>query len=443
MRVTLSVITGPHEGKVFTITGHEMFLVGRSKRCHFQLDRKDMYFSRVHFLIEANPPLCRISDMGSRNGTYLNGERIVETAELRDGDLVKAGHTTLCVGMPADTEATKVYLGPPPLPAPPPLPVTVVAPAHTTTAVATVRRTAGCPCCTATTAATELVCAACASLTQTQEQFLPGYRIVRELGKGGMGVVSLAVRESDGLAVAVKTVLPAVQADSAKVQRFLREADVLRQLSHPNIVSFREVGEANGRLFFAMDYIRGTDLKWQLRQQGRFELPAALRIVSQVLVALAHAHERGFVHRDIKPGNILIDETEKGRVKVADFGLARVYHASHLSGLTMGGEIGGTPGYLPPEQITNFRDVSPAADQFSTAAMLYHLITGRYIFDFKEAGMRAILQVLEDSPVPILTRRPDLPPGLAEVIHKALMREPSDRFPDVLTFCRALAPFAR
>src|SRR5438105_4540658 len=78
MRVTLTVVTGPHEGKVFTLSGHEMFLVGRSKRCHFQLDRKDMYFSRAHFLIEANPPLCRLSDMGSRNGTYRNGKRVAE-----------------------------------------------------------------------------------------------------------------------------------------------------------------------------------------------------------------------------------------------------------------------------------------------------------------------------------------------------------------------------
>src|SRR5205807_3868975 len=106
MQVKLSVVTGPHEGKVFTLAEHDTFLVGRSKRCHFQLDRKDMYFSRVHFMVEANPPLCRISDMGSRNGTYVNGERVVETLALKHGDHIKAGHTTLRVGMVPDLEPT-------------------------------------------------------------------------------------------------------------------------------------------------------------------------------------------------------------------------------------------------------------------------------------------------------------------------------------------------
>jgi serine/threonine-protein kinase len=304
-------------------------------------------------------------------------------------------------------------------------------------------RLTACPVCAAAIAPAELLCAECSLEAGGKEQFLSGYTVVRELGKGGMGVVMLAVRHFDGLAAAVKTVLPAVQGEASKVQRFLREAEVLRQLTHPNIVAFRDVGEAEGRLYFAMDYVRGTDLSKLVKQQGIFAVPMAIRLVSQVLLALAHAHSRGFVHRDIKPANILLPDAENGRIKVADFGLARVYQASQLSGLTMGGEIGGTPGYLPPEQITNFRDVCPAADQYSSAAMLYYLLTSRYVFDFKDVGMRAILQVLEDEPVPIRTRRPELPEGLAAVIHKALSREPVDRFPDVQTFCQALAPFAR
>jgi serine/threonine-protein kinase len=450
MRVTLSVTTGPHEGKVFTFNGHEMFLVGRSKRCHFQLDRKDMYFSRVHFLVEANPPLCRISDLGARNGTYVNGRRIEEPTVLCDGDLIKAGHTTLRVAMVADPEQTETYALPPPLPAAPVAALQagiVVAPETVAPGVPPlppsppVVRPTVCPCCASAQAPGDLLCAECRRLADRREQFLPGYWIVRDLGKGGMGVVALAVRQADGLAVAVKTVLPAIQADSAKVQRFLREADVLRQLVHPSIVAFREVGETNGRLFFAMDYVRGTDLSRLLKQQGQFAIPTVIRYTSQVLVALAYAHSRGFVHRDIKPANILLAEHD-GRVKVADFGLARVFQASQLSGLTLGGEVGGTAGYMPPEQITNFRDVSPAADQYSTAAMLYHLLTGRYVFDFKAPGMRSILQVLEDAPIPIRARRPDLPEGLAVVIHKALEREPGGRYPDVQAFCRALAPFA-
>jgi serine/threonine-protein kinase len=435
MRVTLTVETGPHQGQVFTLTGHEMFLVGRSSRCHFQLDRKDMYFSRAHFLVEANPPLCRLSDLGSRNGTYVNGKRVSEPVELQDGDQIKAGHTSLRVTMVPDSE--------PSLTLPPPMPSTV--PYVPSPAVPVVPRppSAVCPACASPAEPGDRLCPACRCMADQREQFIPGYWLIRELGKGGMGAVNLGVREADGLAVAIKTVLPAVQGDEAKVQRFLREADVLRQLAHPNIVACHEVGEAGPRLFFAMDYVRGTDLSRRVKQQGPLAVPVAIRLISQVLLALAHAHARGFVHRDIKPGNVLLPEAEQERVKLADFGLARVYQASQLSGLTIGGEIGGTPGYLPPEQITNFRDVCPAADQYSAAATLYNMLTGRHIFDFKAIGMRAILQMLEEDPVPIRNRRPELPEGLAAAVHRALAREPADRFPDVASFCQTLAPYAR
>jgi serine/threonine-protein kinase len=447
MRVTLTVETGPHQGQVFTFSGHEMFLVGRSKRCHFQLDRQDMYFSRAHFVVEANPPLCRLSDLGSRNGTYVNGQRVTETVELNNGDVIKAGHTTLRVAMLADSEPD-VTVRPeqtvqpeqttptPPPPSLPPMAVPVVAPPQRLLLT-------DCPACKATLTPGDLLCPACRALADARDQFLPGYQLVRELGKGGMGTVHLGVREADGLPVAIKTVLPAVHGDEAKVQRFLREANVMRNLSHPNIVACYDIGEAGDRLYFAMEYVRGTDLAKRVKQQGPLAVPVAIRLVSQVLTALAHAHARGFVHRDIKPGNILLPEAEEERVKLADFGLARIYQASQLSGLTIGGEIGGTPGYLPPEQITNFRDVSPAADQYSAAAMLYNLLTGRHIFDLKGTGMYAVLQILEDEPVPIRNRKADLPEGLAAVIHRALTREPAQRYPDVQTFCQALAPFAR
>ena len=103
MRVTLSVVTGPHEGKVFTFTGHEMFLVGRSRKAHFQLPAKDKYFSRLHFLVELNPPRCRLTDMGSHNGTFVNGTR-VPAADLNHGDRVKAGHTVLRVDLVLDLD---------------------------------------------------------------------------------------------------------------------------------------------------------------------------------------------------------------------------------------------------------------------------------------------------------------------------------------------------
>jgi serine/threonine-protein kinase len=257
-----------------------------------------------------------------------------------------------------------------------------------------------------------------------------------------MGVVFLAERESDGAEVAVKTITPAQAGGAGQVRQFVREAEVLKKLDHPNIVRFIEVGESGGMLFFAMEYVRGVDLRRVLEERARLEVRPAVRIVSQVLVALAHAHARRFVHRDIKPANVLLAGGKgKRQVKLADFGLARVYQASQLSGLTLAGDWGGTPAYLPPEQITDYRNVSPAADQYSTAAMLYHLLTGKHILDLPPMP-GALVAILEDEPVPIQSRRPDIPDGLAAAVHRALAKDSADRFPDAAAFRAALRPFA-
>jgi serine/threonine-protein kinase len=224
----------------------------------------------------------------------------------------------------------------------------------------------------------------------------------------------------------------------------LREVRILEQLDHPRIVAFRESGEANGRFFFAMDHVRGKTVDQLVKTRGPLNTKLAVRIICQVLEALRYAHRRKFVHRDIKPANILIaDEEGRRAVKLADFGLAKVYHASQLSGLTMTGEIGGTPQFMAPEHITNYRDVQPAADQYSTAVTLYYMLTKAFPIDVPAHFALAILAVLEKDPVPIAHRRPDTPKGLAKAIHRALSREPKDRFPNVEAFRKALAPFGR
>lgn len=397
--LTLTVTDGPHRGRVFTIHGHDTFLVGRSRNVHFRLP--DRYFSRVHFMLEVNLPFCRLTDMDSHNGTFVNGQR-VQSIDLHDGDQIKAGHTILSVAltMPQGEPAAL----PPPAEAPQP---------------------------------------------QSEEKrplpVIPGYTIVRELARGGMGVLYEAVRQTDGTRVALKTIVPAVAAASAVVERFLREARILCQLDHPHIVAFRDMGEAEGTLFFAMDYIEGTDAEKLLQEHGPLKVRAAVRLACQVLDALAYAHQRGFVHRDIKPANILL--VEEGRkkkiVKVADFGLARVYSASQMSGLTVQGEVAGTYAFMPPEQVTDFRAALPAADQYATAATLYNLLTGRYLYDFPPSSIASLLMILTDNPVPLGRRLPALPARLGGVIHRALSRDPKDRFPDVSAFRHALLPFAR
>jgi serine/threonine-protein kinase len=415
----LTVTEGPHKGLSFTFSGHDTFLVGRSKHAHFQLPFKDKYFSRIHFMVEVNPPLCRLNDMRSHNGTYVNGKQ-VQTADLHDGDEIQAGHTVLTVSIPKPAASASAAHSPAPLPETPtatlqrgletlPYPPSGKAPA-----------------------------------VPVQAPVVPGYEIVRELGRGGMGVVYEAVRQADGKPVALKTVVPAVMADPLAVQRFLREASILCELQHAHIVAFYEMGEVDNRFYFAMELVAGTDAVRMLREHGPLPVRTAVRLVCQALSGLAHAHDKGYVHRDIKPANILIaEEPGKKTVKLADFGLARIYQASQLSGLTMQGTVGGSFPFMPPEQATNFRTVQPPADQYSTAATLYNLLTNRYLYDFQWLGPECLAVILTEDPVPIQKRRTDLPAGLADVIHRALAREPEDRFPDVQAFRQALLPFGQ
>jgi serine/threonine-protein kinase len=286
------------------------------------------------------------------------------------------------------------------------------------------------------------LCPDCLEQIRNHPQTIPGYRIVRELGRGGMGIVYLAVCATDGSLVALKTIKPAVDSTQSDVERFLREARILQELNHPNIVAFREMGEAGGSFYFAMDYVKGTDAGELLKSHGPFSIGRAVGLVRQLLSALGYAHDSGFVHRDIKPSNLLLTEADGAEVaKLADFGLARVYLDSKLSGLTMMGDWGGTMAFVAPEQITRFREAKPPVDQYSAAATLYKLLTGRFLFDFPRKSERRFLMILEEEPVPIRSRRPDIPDELAAVIHRALAKEPAKRFADVKAMSQALLPF--
>ncbi|HEX5269495.1 MAG TPA: FHA domain-containing serine/threonine-protein kinase [Gemmataceae bacterium] len=457
----LTATDGPYKGQTFTLTGHQVFLVGRSKQAHLPITQ-DRYVSRNHFLVEVNPPHCRLTDLGSRTGTFVNGER-VHDAELRAGDTIKVGHTTLMVSLPtaapvetAPGDDSAVTLGPErdhsshglsatagnvsaegpdtiySEPAPPPPPAASnPALAHSPGVLAMNALLNPQP---------------APSVPPTGLPTIPGYRIERELGRGGMGVVYLAVNERDNSNIALKTIIPAVAVGGTEVRRFLREMEILGRLVHKHIVRFREADQAGGLLYFAMEYVEGTDAKQMLKKHGPLPVKTAVGMVCQLLIALAYAHDpaRKFVHRDIKPANLLVSTKEGApAVKLADFGLARHYQASRMSGLTMKGDTGGTPAFMPPEQITQFREVSGLADQYSAAATLYNLLTGCFLYDDGTGATQTLTRVLQEDPVPIRDRRPDLPEELAKIIHKALAKDARDRFPDVSALRAALTPFAR
>ena len=425
MQIALDVVEGPHRGRRFTFDRHDSFIVGRARCAHFRLPKKDLYFSRVHFIVEVNPPHCRLVDTGSSNGTYVNGE-LVRAADLHNGDLIRGGHTVLKVSF-IDAPVAKTLSSPESVP---------------TTAARNVDIEATEPHNPGTIDASNETGPAAMEPCPVLPD-IPGFTIQEEIGCGGMGVVYRAQRGSDGQEVAIKTLRPVVTGSEREIQRFLREARILRELRHPNIVTFHEMGNAGDLLYFVMDYVPGIDASRLLRRDGPLAIGRAVGLICQVLEALDYAHNQGFVHRDVKPANLLVTgEPGFETCSLADFGLARAYQASPLSGLTILGDVGGTVPYMSPEQITNFQETTPASDQYSIAATLYRLLSGCYLFDFEDVPCEHRLRkILMDEPVPIQSRRADIPKGLVDAIHRALAKDPSSRFANAITFRDALLPF--
>ena len=251
---------------------------------------------------------------------------------------------------------------------------------------------------------------------------VPGFRLLRELGRGGMGVVYLATQDGLNRQVALKMVLSGDHASATEKGRFLAEAEAVAAVRHPGVVQVFDFGTHDGRPFFALEYLPGGSLTDRLKGTP---LPAkeAAALVEQIAHAVQAAHAVGVIHRDLKPANILFDAD--GVPKVTDFGLARKGN-SH-SGLTATGAILGTPSYMAPEQAEGRKDVGPAADVYAVGAILYECLTGRPPFR-AATPLETVHQVLKDEPVPPSRFSPKLPKDVETVCLKCLSKDPRKRY---------------
>jgi predicted Ser/Thr protein kinase len=272
-----------------------------------------------------------------------------------------------------------------------------------------------------------------AKLTRLLREETAGeYEIERELARGGMGIVYLATEIQLRRRVAIKVLPPVLTFGAAAIERFRREARTAAALDHPNIIPIYRVSSGGELLWYSMKLLEGQSVDTILKERQRLEFEETIAILEQVADALDYAHQRGVVHRDIKPGNIVLDD--HGRVTVTDFGIAKEVQDASVSS---SGHLLGTPYYMSPEQYRG-AEIAGAADQYSLGVVAYQCLGGRVPFDAGTA-YELLNKHVSDPPPPLADLRTDLPPHAYAAIERALAKRADERFPTVADFVNSLA----
>lgn len=452
-KIRLKFVAGARKGQEFSFDSHDTFLFGRASECHISLPR-DKLVSRHHFLLEVNPPDARLRDLGSLNGTYVNGIKYGGRAEssdtqlalqqsqiragvgdyvdLSDGDEIQVGKTIILFSVEVP-ETTRVQ------------PVRCQKCGRDVTTEAGAGRQG------------DYICAACRQQVQanpsvllaalfdqlvepiTTELNLPDYDVEDKLGEGGMGAVYLVRRRSDGQRVALKVLLSKIAVDEQARRHFAREIEITRSLSHKNIVAFLGYGSKGGIFYFFMEFCNGGSAADLMNQRGgKIPLDEAIPIMVQTLEGLAYIHSCNLVHRDIKPQNILLSGSPGNwTAKIADYGLAKNFAMAGWSGHTVTGTFGGSFFYMPREQIFEFKYIPPSGDVWSTGATFYHMLTGQLPRHFVH-GQHPLEAILQGPVIPIRQRDASLPKPLAAVFDRSLRDDPAERFRDAGEMLQAL-----
>ncbi len=258
-----------------------------------------------------------------------------------------------------------------------------------------------------------------------EKPMLGRYQVEKELGKGAMGVVYLGKDPKIGRVVAIKTMALSQEFDADELQdvkdRFFREAETAGRLNHPNIVTIFDAGEEHDLAYIAMEFLKGKDLTPFIKPETLLPLPKVLSIIARVAEALSYAHSNNVVHRDIKPANVMY-ELESDTCKVTDFGIARITDSSK----TKTGMVLGTPSYMSPEQLAG-KKIEGRSDLFSLGVTLYQMVCGYLPFQ-GDSMAQLMFKIANEPHVDILTRNPNLPPAVVDVINKALSKQPESRY---------------
>ncbi len=459
-RVTLAATAGPLRGQAFEFARHDTFLFGRAEECHARLAEEDAAVSRLQFLLEVNPPCARLRDLGSLNGTHVNGvkhggrerhespedgaHRVHPQIDLRHGDEIRVGATIFSVRVEPAPECCRCQRA---------------LPAEYDPATSWDGQAWHCPTCRANSQAEPLPAATPGAATgaafevsfrsaadgealgsdPTALRAVAGYDLERLLGKGGMGAVYLARRRSDGQLVALKVALAHIGVDEQVRDAFRREIEITRSLRHASIVALLDYGELGRGYYFAMEYCAGGCVLDMMEERlAPLQAAEAVTLALVALDGLAFAHAQGVVHRDLKPENLLLADARRREAKISDFGLAKSFEQAGLSGMTATGTFGGTYHFMPREQLTHFRSLRPVSDVWSMGATLYFMLTGRFTRDFPP-GIDPLQVILKGGIVPIRNRDPRLPAALARVVDRAVADDFNERHQSAAEFRDELA----
>lgn len=289
--------------------------------------------------------------------------------------------------------------------------------------------------------------AAVSSRVPTDIDFVAGstlgpYEIIAKLGEGGMGAVYKARHKHLDKIVALKLLRRHLIQSEEITSRFKREMKAVGQVEHPNIVRAMDAGEIEGSLYLAMEYVDGTDLQHLMKQNGPMAVGPACNLLRQAALALAAAHQAGLVHRDLKPGNLLLSKT--GQIKVLDLGLARLAADQHNTELTSAGQTFGTPDYMPPEQWDDAHSVDHRADLYALGCTLFYLLVGQPPYSTgKNQSMTAKMRGHMFDKIPNLRTacRTEVPDGVVQIYEQLLAKNPNDRMQSAEILAQALAPF--